>query len=54
MSMPLHAITEVYGEQGLRDRFGLELAAFPAADRERLERALELAARLHADDRRVR
>ncbi|HET6531260.1 MAG TPA: HD domain-containing protein [Actinoplanes sp.] len=52
--MPLHAITEVYGEQGLRDRFGLELAAFPAADRERLERALELAARLHADDRRVR
>src|SRR3569833_2234691 len=37
MSMPLHAITEVYGEAGLRERLPLELAA-----------------RLHADDRRVR
>jgi (p)ppGpp synthase/HD superfamily hydrolase len=54
MTMPLHAITEVYGEQGLRDRFRLELEAFRPADRAQLERALELATRLHADDRRVR
>jgi len=54
MTMPLHAITEVYGEQGLRDRFRLELEAFRPGDRAQLERALELATRLHADDRRVR
>jgi len=54
LSMPLHAITEVYGEAGLRDRFELELESFPAGEREQLERALTLAARLHADDRRVR
>jgi (p)ppGpp synthase/HD superfamily hydrolase len=54
MTMPLHAITEVYGEQGLRDRFRLELEAFMPGDRAQLERALELATRLHADDRRVR
>ena len=54
MTMPLHAITEVYGEQGLRDRFRLELEAFRPGDRAELERALELATRLHADDRRVR
>ena len=52
--MPLHAITEVYGEPGLRDRFALELEQFPPADRERLEEALALAADLHADDRRIR
>src|SRR3569833_1940845 len=54
LSMPLHAITEVYGEAGLRDRFGLELQALPHAARHQLEEALELASRLHADDRRVR
>jgi (p)ppGpp synthase/HD superfamily hydrolase len=54
LSMPLHAITEVYGEPGLRERFALELADFPPADRARLEEALRLAATLHADDRRVR
>jgi (p)ppGpp synthase/HD superfamily hydrolase len=52
--MPLHAITEVYGEAGLRERFALELDEFPPADRAQLEGALELAARLHADDRRTR
>lgn len=52
--MPLHAITEVYGEAGLRERFSLELLEFPPEDRAQLEEALELAARLHADDRRVR
>ncbi|GAA2517126.1 hypothetical protein Ahu01nite_084520 [Winogradskya humida] len=54
LSMPLHAITEVYGEPGLRDRFALELQELPQADRERLEEALALASELHADDRRVR
>ncbi|MFI7541475.1 HD domain-containing protein [Actinoplanes sp. NPDC049599] len=54
LSMPLHAITEVYGEAGLRERFSLELLDFPPDDRQQLEQALELAARLHADDRRVR
>jgi (p)ppGpp synthase/HD superfamily hydrolase len=54
LSMPLHTITEVYGEAGLRDRFGMELESFPAAEREQLGRAFELAARLHAEDRRVR
>jgi len=54
LTMPLHAITEVYGEAGLRDRFALELQQFPPADQVQLEEALELAARLHADDRRIR
>jgi (p)ppGpp synthase/HD superfamily hydrolase len=54
LSMPLHAITEVYGEEGLRERFLLEVEKFPAAERAELCEALELAARLHADDRRVR
>ena len=53
-TMPLHAITSTYGEAGLRRRFGAEISSFPAADRERLERALELAARVHAGDRRQR
>ncbi|WP_212822077.1 HD domain-containing protein [Polymorphospora rubra] len=54
MSMPLHAITEVYGESGLRDRLDEELARFSPADRPRLAAAAELAAHLHRDDRRVR
>jgi hypothetical protein len=54
LSMPLHAITEVYGEAGLRDRFALELEEFPPAERATLETALALAARLHAGDRRTR
>lgn len=54
LSMPLHAITEVYGEAGLRDRFQLELESFPEDERKQLIKALELASELHADDRRVR
>jgi (p)ppGpp synthase/HD superfamily hydrolase len=54
LSMPLHAITEVYGEAGLRDRFALELESFPADERKQLTEALDLASDLHADDRRVR
>jgi len=51
-AMPLHAITSTYGEAGLRDRFAAEIASWPEADRLRVERALDLAARLHAADRR--
>jgi hypothetical protein len=51
-TMPLHAITSTYGEAGLRDRFAVEIASFPEADRHRMERALDLATRLHAGDRR--
>jgi hypothetical protein len=51
-TMPLHAITSTYGEAGLRDRFAVEIASWADADRRRMERALDLAARLHAGDRR--
>jgi hypothetical protein len=53
-TMPLHAITSTYGEQGLRARFAVEVEAWPGPDQERLNRALGLAARLHAADRRER
>jgi (p)ppGpp synthase/HD superfamily hydrolase len=50
-TMPLHAITEIYGEEGLRERFAIEAARL--AD-ERIADALVLAGHLHRDDRRVR
>jgi hypothetical protein len=53
-TMPLHAITTSRGETGLRERLALEIAGFPGPDRARIGRALELAARLHAADRRQR
>jgi hypothetical protein len=53
-TMPLHAITSTYGEAGLRDRFAVEAASWADADRRRMEQALDLAARLHAGDRRDR
>ncbi|RZU76551.1 HD domain-containing protein [Micromonospora kangleipakensis] len=53
-TMPMHAITEIHGEPGLLERFRLEIRAFDAAARERLTEALDLAAELHRDDRRVR
>ncbi len=53
--MPLHAITAVYGEQGLRERLALEATRLADPDgRTGVERALELAGRLHASDRRQR
>ena len=53
--MPLHAITAIHGEAGLRERFAAEIARLPdPADRERAVRALQLAGRLHAADRRQR
>ena len=53
-SMPLHAVTSVHGEAGLRERLLIEIAQFPAADRARIGAALALASRLHARDRRQR
>lgn len=52
--MPLHAITAVHGEAGLRERFAIETACLPASDRDRAGRALDLASRLHGGDRRQR
>lgn len=53
-TMPLHAITSVHGEAGLRERLLTEIAQFPAADRARAGDALALASHLHARDRRQR
>jgi hypothetical protein len=44
-TMPMHAITATYGEEGLRERFAQEIAVFSDADRRRIEQALELASR---------
>jgi hypothetical protein len=54
LSLPLHVVTEVYGEQGLRRRFQLEVASFTEAEQAVLDRAFRLAERLHRDDRRAR
>jgi hypothetical protein len=51
-TMPLHAITSTYGEEGLRARFAAEIAALPEQDQRRMNEALDLAGRLHAADRR--
>jgi len=53
-TMPLHAITSTYGEEGLRARFALEVEGWPGPDQRRLNQALALAGRLHAADRRER
>jgi hypothetical protein len=53
-TMPLHAITALHGEAGLRERFAIETERLPDADRTRADQALDLAARLHAGDRRQR
>jgi len=54
-AMPLHAITTIYGEQGLRERFALEAATIAdPAGRRQVKRALRLAARLHASNHRQR
>jgi hypothetical protein len=52
--MPLHAITSVHGEAGLRERLAIEITQFSAADRGRAQDALALASGLHAADRRQR
>src|SRR5579859_2133350 len=53
-AMPLHAITALHGEAGLRERLAIEAEAFADADRDRITGALDLSARLHASDRRQR
>lgn len=53
-TMPLHAITEVYGEQGLRDRFAIEIEALADADRQRLAEVLDYVSMLHDGQRRIR
>lgn len=53
-TMPMHAITEIHGEPGLLERFRLEIRHFDAEQQQRLTEALDLAAELHRDDRRVR
>jgi hypothetical protein len=53
-TMPLHAITVIHGEDGLRERLLTEAGRFPAAERGRVGDALELMSRLHARDRRQR
>ena len=53
-TMPLHAITSVYGEDGLRGRLLAETGRFPALERDRIGGALALMSRLHARDRRQR
>jgi hypothetical protein len=54
IDMPLHAITEILGETGLRARFVLEAGRFDPPERQRLTTALGLATDLHRNDRRVR
>ncbi len=53
-TMPLHAITEVYGEEGLRDRFALEIKELPEPSREQLSAVLDYVSELHKGQRRVR
>jgi hypothetical protein len=54
-AMPLHAITAMYGEAGLRQRFTVEIQnTFLLNERAPVEQALSLASRLHANDRRQR
>jgi hypothetical protein len=52
--MPLHAITAVYGEDGLRERLLIEAGRLPGAQRDRIGAALALMSRLHERDRRQR
>jgi 5'-deoxynucleotidase YfbR-like HD superfamily hydrolase len=52
--MPLHAITVLHGEGGLRERLLLESGRFPAGKRRRVDAALALMSRLHERDRRQR
>ena len=53
--MPLHAITALYGERGLRERFATETARLcDPAGRRKVKQALQLAGRLHSLDHRQR
>jgi hypothetical protein len=53
-TMPLHAITSVHGEAGLRQRLLIEIAGLPDADRVRVDSACSFMSVAHAGDRRQR
>ncbi len=53
-AMPLHAITALHGEAGLRERFAIETATLPGPERDRIEQALTLATEIRGSDRRQR
>ncbi|MFI5845979.1 HD domain-containing protein [Catenuloplanes sp. NPDC051500] len=53
-AMPLHAVTEVLGADGLTRRLDLELLRLPPADRRIVAAAAVWAATLHRDQRRTR
>src|SRR3712207_2707119 len=50
-AMPLHAVTEIHGEPGLRRRLTLDLDALPEAGRAVVAKAAGWAAHLHAGQR---
>jgi hypothetical protein len=52
--MPLHAITSVHGEAGLRRRLLIEIAGLSARDRRRVDGACSLMSLAHGFDRRQR
>lgn len=52
--MPLHAVTEIHGEAGLRQRLTLELDRLPTDTRRVVGDAADWAATLHAAQRRTR
>jgi (p)ppGpp synthase/HD superfamily hydrolase len=54
LTMPIHAVTEVYGTEGLRELFAAEIAVFSEDEQSTLRRAERLAGLLHAGDKRVR
>lgn len=54
LAMPLHAITEIHGEAGLRRRLTLELRRLSAVDRCVVADAAVWAGQVHTGQRRVR
>lgn len=52
--LPLHTVTEEFGQAGLRERLAREIEGLPAEHRAQLGRALDLASELHRDDHRMR
>jgi (p)ppGpp synthase/HD superfamily hydrolase len=52
--MPLHAITEIYGQAGLAQRLSYEVDRLPASSRDAVADAADRAQRLHATQHRTR
>lgn len=52
--MPLHTITSIHGEAGLRDRLEIESRVFTEEEQAKIKQALDLASRLHRKDKRQR